>query len=78
MAKHKIIHLKKDCISCGACAAINPEYWYMDDEGLAHLKGSKQDGDDWELDIDTEEARASNQEAVDVCPVQIIKIEEKE
>tara|TARA_Y100000310_G_C20610236_1_gene777625 strand:+ start:10 stop:246 length:237 start_codon:yes stop_codon:yes gene_type:complete len=78
MTKYKIIQVKKDCISCGACAAINPDFWQMDDEGLAHLKGSKQIGDDWILEIDTEEDRASNQEAVDVCPVQIIKIEPKE
>ena len=74
MSKHKIIHIKKDCISCGACAAICPEYWEMDDEGLAHLKGSKKVNSDWELDISTEEARVKNQEAADVCPVQIIKL----
>ena len=48
----KIVHLKKDCISCGACAAIAPDFWYMDDEGLAHLKDSKKDGDNWILNID--------------------------
>jgi len=78
MAKNVVIHNKKDCISCGACAAIAPEYWLMDDEGMAHLKGSKEAGDHWELDIDTEEARAINQEAADVCPVQIISIKKKE
>ena len=41
MAKHKILHYKDDCISCGACAAIYPEFWEMDDEGLAHLKESR-------------------------------------
>ena len=46
----------------------------MDDEGMAHLKGSKEVDGNWELIINTEEARATNQEAVDVCPVQIIKI----
>ena len=76
MGKYKVIHLKKDCISCGACAAINPEFWQMDDEGLAKLEGGKEVGDHWELEINTEEDRASNQEAVDVCPVQIIKVEE--
>ena len=75
MAKYKIIQIKKDCIGCGACAAINPEFWQMDDEGMAQLKGAKQVDDNWVLEINTEEARASNQEAVDVCPVQIIKIE---
>ncbi len=75
--KHTIIHFKKDCISCGACAAINPEFWEMDEQGLAHLKGSKEVGDHWEREIDTEEARASNQEAADVCPVNIIHVKKK-
>lgn len=74
MVKYKITHYKKDCISCGACAAINPEFWQMDDNGLAQLKGAKEIGDHWELNIDTEEARASNQEVVDACPVQVIKL----
>jgi ferredoxin len=78
MSGHKIVHFKKDCISCGACAAINPEFWEMDAEGMAHPKGSKEVGDHWELDLDTEEARASNQEAADVCPVNIIHIKKKD
>lgn len=78
MIKHKVIHFKKDCISCGACAAIAPEFWKMDEQGLAHLKGSKEVGDHWELEISTEEARAQNQEAADVCPVNIIHVKKKE
>lgn len=75
MPAYKIIHEKSKCISCGACAAIAPEFWEMDDEGMAHLKESRQAGGCWEREIDTEEARAINQEAVDCCPVQIIKLE---
>lgn len=75
MDKHLVRHFKKDCISCGACAAIAPEYWEMDEEGLAHLKESKIVNAHFELDIDTEEARAANQEAADCCPVNIIKVE---
>jgi len=78
MVKFKILHFKKECISCGACAAICPEFWEMDDEGMAHLKGSTEaDGHD-ELEINTEENRARNQEAADACPVQIIKLEKVE
>lgn len=73
MARYKIEHFKKDCISCGACAAINPTFWEMDEEGLAHLKGSKKVDDHWELQI-SEEDRESNQEAADVCPVNIIHV----
>jgi ferredoxin len=78
MAKHKILHYKDECISCGACAAICPEFWEMDDEGMAHLKESTKVEDHWERTIDTEDARASNQEAIDACPVAIIKLEKIE
>ncbi len=78
MAEHKILHFKKDCISCGACAAIAPDYWEMDEEGMAHLKGSKPVDSHFERDIETGEARAANQDAADCCPVNIIKVEKKE
>ena len=71
----KIIHNRDDCISCGACAAICPDYWELDDEGMAKLKGAKQVNGRWVLEIKTEEAKAINQEAADVCPVAIIKLE---
>ncbi len=74
MAKYKVEHFKKDCISCGACAAINPGFWEMDSEGLAELEGSKKVDGHYELEIDSEEDRASNQEAADVCPVNIIHV----
>ena len=77
MAEHKIIHLKEQCISCGACAAITPDFWEMDEQGLAHLKGSRRENGHWELDIQTEEAKAANQEAADCCPVNIIKVEKR-
>ena len=78
MDKHLVIHLKKDCISCGACAAIAPDFWEMDEEGLANLKGSTMVDGHQELDISTEEARATNQEAANCCPVNIIHIKKKE
>ena len=72
----KVVHFKKDCISCGACAAIAPDYWEMDTEAMAQLKGSEEVGDKWELKIDSEEAKQENQEAADVCPVNIIHVED--
>jgi len=76
MVKFKIIHFKKDCISCGACAAVNPDFWSLDNEGLAQLKGAKEIEDHWELEIDSISDMASNKESAEVCPVGIIKIEE--
>ena len=75
MTKFKILQFKEECISCGACAAICPDFWEMDQEGMANLKESKKVEDHWERIIETEAARSQNQEAVDVCPVQIIKLE---
>ncbi|MEK6951047.1 MAG: ferredoxin [Nanoarchaeota archaeon] len=75
MTPFKIIHHKQDCISCGACAAIQPEFWEMDERGLAHLKSSVPVNSHWERSISTEEERAANQEAADCCPVNIIKVE---
>ncbi len=49
----------------------------MGEDGLANLKGGKPVGENWELEISTEENRACNQEAADVCPVQVIKVEKK-
>jgi len=77
MTSTKIIHLKEQCISCGACAAISPQFWEMDQEGMAHLKGYVQNGKDWTLVVKTVEAAAANKEAADVCPVNIIKFEEE-
>lgn len=75
MSNFKIIHHKQDCISCGACAAIAPEFWVMDEQGLAHLKESQPVNSHWELGVSTEEERVQNQEAADCCPVNIIKVE---
>jgi len=77
MVKHNIWHKRNECISCGACAAICPDFWEMDEEGLAHLKGSTQDGEIWNREITTEEDRAKNQEAAECCPVNIIGLVEK-
>ncbi len=73
----KIIHYKKDCISCGACAAIAPDKWVMDDEGLAQLVDGKEVDDHWELEI-SEKDKEEHQEAADVCPVQIIHVKKEE
>ncbi len=78
MTKFKVIHYKKDCISCGACAAISPNYWEMDEEGLAQLKNSKEVDDHWELESDSYDVKVTNQEAADVCPVQIIHVKDEE
>jgi len=74
MAKYKVILQKSDCIGCGACSAICPDFWEIDEEGLAKLKNGVKVGDNLELDINSEDAKARNQEAADACPAQAIRI----
>jgi len=78
MEKHLLIHNKKDCISCGACVAIAPELWYLEETGLAHVKGMIPVNDWWEKEINSEAEKAQHEEAAAVCPVNIIKVEKKE
>lgn len=80
MVKYKVIHYKKDCISCAACAVACPKFWEMDEEGMAHLKGSKEVGDHDELIVEDEGDVASNKEVAEMCPIEIVhvkKVEEK-
>ncbi|MAG60499.1 ferredoxin [archaeon] len=76
MTKFKVVHEREGCIACGACAAISPDFWEMDEEGLSTLKGAKKVDNHFELEI-TEEQKATNQEAAEVCPVQIIHVREE-
>lgn len=76
MTKLKVFHERPNCIACGACAAISPEFWEMDEDGLSTLKGSTKVGENFELEI-TEDQKVANQEAAEVCPVQIIHVKEE-
>lgn len=69
----KIIHERKKCIGCGACAVVCPKYWEMAEDGLAKLKKSKTNsktGND-ELEIKNIDC---NKDAAESCPIQIIVI----
>jgi len=55
---------KEKCIGCGSCEAVCPDFFKMDDEYKAYFKENKE-GD-----------RDCIKEAVDICPVQVIEIEE--
>ncbi|MFC1801221.1 ferredoxin [Nanoarchaeota archaeon] len=67
----KITLKKNECIGCGACVAVCGDFFEMGDDGLAHLKGSKEE-DVEELEVkDTK----CTEEAIESCPVRIIKVE---
>jgi ferredoxin len=70
----KIIHQRKKCIGCGACAATCPDFFEMSKkDGFATLKGSKKIGvgEEFELNIDKIDCV---KDAAEMCPVKIIKI----
>ncbi len=68
----KIIQDRKKCIGCGSCAAVCPKYWEMAEDGKATLKNSVINSKEvYEVEVDKKEC---HQEAVESCPVDIIKI----
>lgn len=68
----KIIHQRKKCIGCGACAAVCPEFFEISEkDGLATLKNSRKVEKVFELKIDEV---GCIKDAAEMCPVEIIKI----
>lgn len=63
-SKYKIIQNRNKCIGCGACTAICPGNWFMDDDGKATPKKTAIEA----------EKESCNKLAAEACPVQIIKI----
>ena len=41
MANYKLQHNRPDCIGCGSCAAVCPDFWEMNDDGKADIKKGK-------------------------------------
>ncbi len=83
MPDYKIQHDRPNCIGCGACAAVAPDYWEMSPvDGKSDLKESvhKEEGgaivlEEREID---ESKYANNKEAADSCPVNVIHVYDKE
>ena len=79
----KIDHDRPNCIGCGACAAVAPEFWEMSAlDGKSDIKGSQREEDGGEivreaLDINDDQY-AKNKEAADCCPVNVIHLINRE
>jgi ferredoxin len=70
----KVIHERDKCIGCGACEAVCPKYWKMAEDGKSTLSGSKVNPQTGNYEKEVQKP-GCNQEAVDTCPVQCIRIE---
>lgn len=71
MPKYRIEHYKEECIGCAACSSVCPDFWEMGEDNKAHIKGSDEKEEIEVLELDE---LGCNQDAVDICPVQCIKI----
>ena len=69
----EIILEKSKCIGCGSCIALCPKFFEIDEEGKAHLKKSKFDSKTEEETLEVLKVECT-EEAIEVCPVQCIKI----
>lgn len=75
----KVIHEKWKCIGCGACAGVCSEFWEMEDDGKAKLKGATyKKTDEGELGELTVDDAKCNKDAAAGCPVQCIHVKEGE
>ncbi len=75
----KIEHDKPNCIGCGACAAVAPDFWEMDGD-KSHLKKSSEGGPyagGEVLDIEDKD-KEKNMEAAQSCPVNVIHLKDKD
>ncbi len=69
----KIILEKSKCIDCGSCVALCPKFFELNEEGKTHLKGAQLDSKTEEETLEISKPECA-EEAVEVCPVQCIKI----
>jgi len=74
MPGFKIVHDRPNCIGCGACVAMCPEFWQMVEDGKSELKGAKQKGENFELEVNDPKCI---QDAADACPVNVIHVFDK-
>ena len=73
--KYIIQHDQEACIGCGACAALTPEHWVMEDGGKAKLIGSVFNGQTQMFEKNIDESHYErNKMAAEGCPVNCIHI----
>lgn len=70
----RIEHDRPNCIGCGACVAVAPDFWELDDDGKANiLKAKKKPDETQEREISDKEFK-ENMEAAESCPVNVIHL----
>jgi len=79
--KYIIEYDRENCIGAAACAASGPQFWEMDDDSKANLIEGKENNDNTkqarEIELDEDELNILL-ESARVCPVNVIKVKDKE
>lgn len=77
--KYTLQHNKPECIGCGACAAVAPEFWVMNDaDNKSDIIDCKNLENGWEEKGIEEKDFVKNKDAAESCPVNVIHIVKKE
>lgn len=70
--KYKIEHTRDECIGCGACACVAPDYWTMESDGKSSIKNAEKTTNGETLTLETD--FDINKESAESCPVNCIHI----
>jgi len=71
----RITFHRPKCIGCGSCNEVAPSRWVMNDvDGKSDLLEGKQKKEIYHLIASNDEFE-ENQEAAELCPVNIIRVE---
>ena len=73
MASYRVIINRNECVSCGNCIGMCPEYFEFDEDNLSHLKGSRRTEANDELEVDNADCCI---DAAISCPVTCIHVYE--
>ncbi|MFA6073672.1 MAG: ferredoxin [Candidatus Woesearchaeota archaeon] len=71
---YKLEQNRPECIGCGACVAVAPDFWEMVDDGKSSIIKSKTRDDGWEEKEISEKEFQHNKEAAESCPVTVIHL----
>ncbi len=72
----KIIQERQKCIGCGSCVFVCQKYWKICDDGKVDLLGSKLNSKTKNMELIVRKV-SCHQKAVNICPVQCIRIIQK-
>jgi len=71
-------HDRPNCIGCGACAVIAPDFWEMNDDGKSDIIKAVSKDNGWQEKKIEQKDFDINLEAAESCPVEVIHITDDE